>query len=89
AQKGQERIQEPQREGPLPVSTLCGFLGAGKTTLLKHILEKKHQTDGFKCAVIVNDMAEVNIDKALIDQTALVQSDEVVAMQNGCVCCTL
>lgn len=89
AQKGQAQIAEPQREGPLPVSTLCGFLGAGKTTLLKHILEKKHQTGSFKCAVIVNDMAEVNIDKALIDQTALVQSDEVVAMQNGCVCCTL
>lgn len=88
AQKGQEN-QEPQREGPLPVSTLCGFLGAGKTTLLKHILEKKHQNGDFKCAVIVNDMAEVNIDKALIDQTALLQSDEVVAMQNGCVCCTL
>ena len=79
-----------QERTHLPVSSLCGFLGAGKTTLLKHILESKHsEDDAFKCAVIVNDMAEVNIDKALIDQTALIQSDEVIPMQNGCVCCTL
>ena len=81
-------MQENSRE-LIPVSLLCGFLGAGKTTLLKHVLETKHAEDGFKCAVIVNDMAALNIDKALIDQSALVQSDEVIAMQNGCFCCTL
>ena len=68
---------------------LCGFLGAGKTTLMKHILETKHADEDFKCAIIVNDMAALNIDKSLIDQSALVQSDEVIAMQNGCFCCTL
>ena len=60
----------------LPVSLLCGFLGAGKTTLLKHVLETKHAEEDFKCAVIVNDMAALNIDKSLIDQSSLVQSDK-------------
>ena len=57
--------------------------------MLKHILETKHADEEFKCAVIVNDMAALNIDKSLIDQSALVQSDEVIAMQNGCFCCTV
>ena len=52
-------------------------------------METKHSEEDFKCAVIVNDMAALNIDKSLIDQSALVQSDEVIAMQNGCFCCTL
>ena len=68
---------------------IFGPPGAGKTTLLKHVLETKHAEENFKCAVIVNDMAALNIDKSLIDQSALVQSDEVIAMQNGCFCCTL
>jgi len=85
-------VKEPSAkvgENLLPVSLLCGFLGAGKTTLLKHVLETKHAEENFKCAVIVNDMAALNIDKSLIDQSALVQTDEVIAMQNGCFCCTL
>merc|ERR1712142_913511 len=65
---------------------------------LKHVLETKHTEEEFKCAVIVNDMAALNIDKSLIDQSALVQTDpnkalekvdNVIAMQNGCFCCTL
>ena len=81
--------EEAVKDNLLPVSLLCGFLGAGKTTLLKHVLETKHSEEDFKCAVIVNDMAALNIDKSLIDQSALVQTDEVIAMQNGCFCCTL
>ena len=57
---------------------------------MKHILETKHADEDFKAAVIVNDMAELNIDKSLIDQTSLIQSEEdMVGMQNGCICCTL
>ena len=87
--KGTKTEVQKSEDDLLPVSLLCGFLGAGKTTLLKHILETKHEEKDFRCAIIVNDMAALNIDKNLIDQSALVQSDEVIAMQNGCFCCTL
>ena len=71
----------------IPVTVLCGYLGSGKTTLLNHILHSEH---GYKIGVIVNDMSEVNIDAQLIEQGGFSRTgEELVRMQNGCVCCTL
>lgn len=71
-----------------PVLLLTGYLGSGKTTLLNRILKN---TKGIKFAVIVNDIGEVNIDAGLIESGGVVgQSDDsLVALSNGCICCTL
>jgi len=72
----------------IPVLLLTGYLGSGKTTLLNRILSNEK---GIKFAVIVNDIGEVNIDASLIEKGGVVnqQDDSLVALQNGCICCTL
>ena len=72
----------------IPILLLTGYLGSGKTTLVNNILKNRK---GIKFAVIVNDIGEVNIDAELIQRGGVVgkKDDSLVALQNGCICCTL
>ena len=72
----------------VPITLITGYLGSGKTTLINHILKN---AKGKHMAVIVNDLGEINIDAELIQKGGVVssQDDNLVSLQNGCICCTL
>merc|ERR1719392_639775 len=77
---------DKEKDGKIPVSILTGFLGSGKTTLLNHILEANH---GKRIAVIENEFGEVGIDDKLVKGGTMAEEENIVEMNNGCICCTV
>mgnify|MGYP002515853633 CR=1 FL=1 len=75
------------KKAKTPITLLCGYLGAGKTTLLNNVLRNQ---EGYKVAVIVNDIGEINVDASLIAKGAnITDTQDIVPLTNGCICCTL
>ena len=68
------------KQNPIPVTVLAGFLGSGKTTLINHILNSDH---GLRIGVVVNDFGSINIDAELISDV----NEGMVSLANGCICC--
>merc|ERR1740121_1442390 len=78
---------KPRNAGePVPITIFTGFLGAGKTTVLNHLLMNQREK---KFAVIENEFGEVPIDNELLQNSALDLAEQVVVMENGCMCCTV
>lgn len=82
----EEADAKKEHDGKVPVSVLTGFLGSGKTTLLNHILKHHH---GKRIAVIENEFGEVGIDDTLVKGGSLADEENIVEMNNGCICCTV
>merc|ERR1719191_2502213 len=74
------------RDSKLPVSVLTGYLGAGKTTLLNYVLNEQRDK---KLAVIENEIGEVSVDDALVEQKSEAKAEELIVLNNGCICCTI
>ena len=70
----------------VPMTLIGGYLGSGKTTLLNHMLNNR---SGCRIAIVVNDMASVNVDADLVRQNAKEQQEKMIELSNGCICCTL
>mmetsp|Transcript_89735 Transcript_89735/g.231668 ORF Transcript_89735/g.231668 Transcript_89735/m.231668 type:complete len:459 (+) Transcript_89735:47-1423(+) len=82
----EEALKKPKLQEKVPVTVITGFLGSGKTTLLNRILKENH---GKRIAVIENEFGEVGIDDALIEAGPLTTEENIVEMNNGCICCTV
>lgn len=85
-ESAQEAVRESNRGNKIPVTVITGFLGAGKTTLLNRILKEYH---GKRIGVIENEFGEVGIDDHLIQAGPLTTEENIVEMNNGCICCTV
>lgn len=84
--EAEEAAKGPKKMDKIPVTVITGFLGSGKTTLLNRILKENH---GKRIAVIENEFGEVGIDDALIEAGPMTTEENIVEMNNGCICCTV